>query len=110
MSKKTLTPEMREYFREIGRVRGNALKEKYGSDYFRQIAAKRKTFGRKPMEKNSVVELAKRFDVSRQRMYQILELNKNGLKESDFESEGLFREAVATAFFNDKTAEETLDK
>lgn len=40
-----MSPEMREYFRELGRRRGNALKEKYGSDYFRQIAAKRKTFG-----------------------------------------------------------------
>ena len=43
--KMPMSPEMREYFRELGRRRGNALKEKYGSDYFRKIAAKRKTFG-----------------------------------------------------------------
>lgn len=45
MAKRQLPDEVREFFRENGRKRGNALKEKYGSDYFKQIAAKRKTFG-----------------------------------------------------------------
>ena len=42
-------PEVTEYFRKIGKKRGDSLKEKYGSDYFKQMAAKRKSFGRKPM-------------------------------------------------------------
>jgi hypothetical protein len=45
-AKREISPEVREYFRQIGRKRGNALKEKYGSDYFKKIAAMRKTHGR----------------------------------------------------------------
>lgn len=45
MAKKDLSPEVREFFRENGRKRGLALKAKYGNDYFKKIAAKRKTFG-----------------------------------------------------------------
>lgn len=94
MAKKNLSPEVREYFQRIGRERGNALKAKYGSNYFREIAAKRKTFGKRPVEKNSVTELSKRFSVSRQRMYQILETNKTGIRQEDFGDMGLWREAV----------------
>jgi len=43
---KNISPEVRKYFQEIGRKRGLALKEKYGSDYFKKIAAMRKTHGR----------------------------------------------------------------
>lgn len=41
-----MSPEMKEYFRELGRIRGNKLKEERGSEYFRKIAAMRKTHGR----------------------------------------------------------------
>lgn len=102
MSKRNLSPEVREYFQKIGRERGLALKEKYGSDYFRNIAAKRKTFGRRPLEKNSVTELSRRFGVSRQRMYQILNSHGEKINASDYPDEGSWREAVATAFFADK--------
>jgi len=44
--KKPLNPEVRKYFQEIGRIRGNQLKEKYGSDYFKKIASMRKLHGR----------------------------------------------------------------
>jgi hypothetical protein len=46
MSKKELSPEVRKFFQENGRKRGNALKEKHGSEYFRKISAMRKTHGR----------------------------------------------------------------
>lgn len=102
MTKKPLTPEVREYFREIGRKRGNALKEKYGNDYFKNMAAKRKTFGRRPVEKNSVTELSKRFGVSRQRMYQILETHGKSFDQTSYSDIGFWREAVAVDFFKDK--------
>lgn len=44
--KKPVSPEVSAYFREIGRKRGLALKEKGGSEYFRKIASMRKTHGR----------------------------------------------------------------
>lgn len=101
MSKREITPEVREYFREIGRKRGNALKEKYGSDYFKQIAAKRKSFGRKPTAE-STSALATRFGVSRQRVAQIL--NTHGVKfnKDQYETEAKWKEAVLTDFFNKK--------
>lgn len=109
MAKRELTPEVREYFREIGRKRGNALKAKYGSDYFKQIAAKRKSFGRKPAAINSVVELGKRFGVSRQRIAQILDANGSGHDITTFADIGMWRQAVITEFFKNKTAEKPLD-
>lgn len=48
--KRNISPEVREYFRQIGRKRGLALKEKYGSEYFRRIASMRKTHGRQKKE------------------------------------------------------------
>ena len=41
-----MSPEVRKFFQDNGRKRGNALKEKFGSDYFRAMAAKRKTHGK----------------------------------------------------------------
>lgn len=102
MNKRRLTPEVREYFREIGRERGNSLKEKHGSAYFSKIAGMRKRFGRKPMEKNSVQELSKRFNVSRQRMYQILESHGKKFNEASYENISYWREAVVSDFFKGK--------
>lgn len=108
MAKRNLSPEVREYFQEIGRKRGNQLKEKYGSDYFRQIAAKRKTFGRKP-SKNSVVDLSNRFNLSRQRIYDILKGHGTKFNKETYTDIGAWREAVVTDFVK-KTAEKTIDK
>lgn len=49
---KNLSPEVQKYFRDIGKKRGEALKAKYGSDYFKKIAAMRKTHGRQKKEVN----------------------------------------------------------
>lgn len=98
MAKKQITPEVREYFREIGRKRGNALKAKFGSDYFKQIAAKRKSFGRKP-QSNSIVALSARFNVSRQRLYQILSTHGAKFNKDQYNSEAAWREAILTDFF-----------
>lgn len=55
--KTELSPEVREYFRRIGKMNGDRLKEKsqekYGdsSEYFRRMAAKRKRFGPLPKDK-----------------------------------------------------------
>ncbi len=46
MSEKAIDPKVRAYFQEIGRKRGNDLKQKHGSAYFKKIAAMRKTHGR----------------------------------------------------------------
>lgn len=102
MTKKTITPEVREYFREIGRKRGNALKEKYGSDYFKQIAAKRKSFGRKPAEGSSSA-YASKYGVSRQRIAQILSTHGQKFDKNAYETEVAWKEAVLADFF--KTAE-----
>lgn len=51
MSKKTLSPEVKAFFAEIGRKNGKALYAKHGPEYFKRIAAMRKTHGRqKPKE------------------------------------------------------------
>lgn len=47
-TKSSLDPAVRAFFAEIGRKNGKQLFAKYGSDYFRKIASKRKSFGRKP--------------------------------------------------------------
>lgn len=44
--KKKIPKEVSKFFAEIGRRNGRKLMEKYGSDYFRNIARKRRTFGR----------------------------------------------------------------
>lgn len=97
MSKKDLSPEVREYFRKIGKERGLALKEKYGSDYFRRIAAKRKTFGRKPV-KDSVQSLAKKYGFSRTRAYVILNRYGVDFNKEDYETIGEWRDAVLSWF------------
>jgi len=107
--KKPITPEVREYFREIGRKRGNALKAKFGSDYFKEIAAKRKTFGRKPMP-GSTSALAARFGVSRQRIAQILSSNGGKFNKNAYTNESLWKEAVVVDFFANKTAVKPIDK
>lgn len=107
--KKPITPEVREYFREIGRKRGNALKAKYGSDYFKKIAAKRKTFGRKPTA-GSTSALATRFGVSRQRIAQILSANGGRFRKEQYATESAWKEAVIVDFFDNKTAEKPIDK
>jgi hypothetical protein len=58
MSEKQNIPQaVRDYFATIGRINGNKLKEKYGSDYFKRISAMRKNPGRKPAsEKQEIVE------------------------------------------------------
>lgn len=109
MAKKQITPEVREYFREIGRKRGNALKAKYGSDYFKQIAAKRKSFGRKPTA-GSTSALAARFKVSRQRIAQILASNGGKFNKEAYTNEAAWKEAVIVDFFKSKTAGNTIDK
>lgn len=109
MAKKQITPEVREYFREIGRKRGNALKAKYGSDYFKQIAAKRKSFGRKPTA-GSTKALADRFGVSRQRIAQILASNGGKFNKDSYTDEAKWKEAVIVDFFANKTAEKPIDK
>lgn len=98
MTKREITPEVREYFREIGRKRGNALKAKYGSDYFKQIAAKRKSFGRKPTA-GSTSTLATRFGVSRQRIAQILNSHGSKFNKKDYGTETEWKEAVLQDFF-----------
>ena len=40
--------EVRKYFAEMGRRSGNKLMKERGSQYFRNIASKRKRFGRLP--------------------------------------------------------------
>lgn len=50
-NKLDLNPEVRAFFAEIGRKNGKALYAKHGPEYFRRIAAMRKTHGRqKPKE------------------------------------------------------------
>ena len=101
MTKKELSPEVREYFREMGRKRGNALKEKYGSDYFRDLASKRKSFGRKPTE-YSASSLATKHGVSRQRIAQILNSHGEKFSKDQYENEGLWKQAVVSDFFANK--------
>lgn len=96
-----LKPEVREYFRKIGKKRGDALKEKYGSDYFRKIAAKRKSFGRKP-DPNSTSRLGKEFGVTRQRISQILASHGKNFNKEQYADEGMWRRAVINDFFNNK--------
>jgi len=96
-----LKPEVREYFRKIGKKRGEALKEKYGSDYFRKIAKQRKSFGRKP-DPNSTLRLGKEFGVTRQRIYQILASHGKNFKQEQYGDEGTWRRAVITSFFENK--------
>jgi len=100
---KSLAPEVREYFRELGKKRGEALKARYGSDYFKKISAMRKTFGSKPGRLNTVKELSTRFGVSRQRIYQILETHGKMISSKEYETPELWREAVAIDFFNKNT-------
>lgn len=107
MAKKQITPEVREYFREIGRKRGLALKEKYGSDYFKQIAAKRKSFGRKPTP-GSTSTLAAKYGVSRQRIAQILNSHGTKFNKNSYVDETAWKDAVLTDFF--KTAGKSIDK
>lgn len=97
MTKRQITPQIREYFQEIGRKRGNALKAKYGSDYFKNMASKRKTFGRKPTT-GSASALATRFGMSRQRVYQILSAHGSKFKKSEYPGEAEWREAVLADF------------
>ena len=109
MNKKPITPEVREYLREIGRKRGNALKDKYGSDYFKNMAAQRKSFGRKPQPGSNSV-LATRFGVSRQRIAEILNTHGAKFQKDQYVDEVAWKEAVLTAFFDNKTAEKPIDK
>lgn len=52
-----MTPELREYYRELGKKRGKKLFEERGPEYFRKIAAMRKTHGRqKKKEENGQKE------------------------------------------------------
>lgn len=44
--KRPVPPEVSEFFAEIGRKNGKALFEKRGSEYFKQLAARRKIHGR----------------------------------------------------------------
>lgn len=53
MSKKTLSPEIREFFAEIGRKNGKALYAKHGSEYFKRIAGMRKTHGKQKLKEES---------------------------------------------------------
>lgn len=52
MNKTTITPEISKYFSSIGKKGGEKNKEK-GSQYFRDIAAKRKTHGRQKVKEVS---------------------------------------------------------
>lgn len=108
-NKKPITPEVREYLREIGRKRGNALKEKYGSDYFKNMAAKRKSFGRKPSP-GSTSALATQYGVTRQRIAQILSSHGSKFNKEQYVDESKWKEAVLSDFFASKTAEKTVDK
>lgn len=45
MSKRQLPPEVRAYFQQIGSRNGKKLYKERGSQYFRDIAAKRKRHG-----------------------------------------------------------------
>lgn len=124
MTKKPVSPEVRAYFQELGKKRGEQLKAKYGADYFKRISAMRKTHGNqgRGMRKNSAVELAARYGVTRQRIYQIVRLNGDDFKQSDYASIAEWREAVVVDFFtkkaeevqalitNAETAEKPLDK
>ena len=46
MSKMKLTPEVREFFAEIGRRNGEKLMQERGSEYFSKISKMRKRYGR----------------------------------------------------------------
>ena len=97
--KKPLPPEVLAYFQERGRKQGNALKEKYGSEYFSRISKQRETFGPKPGGKNSALELAERYGVTRQWIYEVLKKNGDRFDESDFDSKDLWREAVVVDYY-----------
>lgn len=56
MSKRTLSPEVREFFAEIGRKNGKELFRKHGSEYFRRIAGMRKRHGRQKLDTNKDVK------------------------------------------------------
>lgn len=45
-TKLDLSPEVRSFFAEIGRKNGKKLYKERGSEYFKKIAAMRKTHGR----------------------------------------------------------------
>lgn len=46
-----INPEVRKFFAEIGRKNGKKLFAERGSQYFKDIAGKRKRFGRLPKPK-----------------------------------------------------------
>lgn len=45
-----LSPEVSAYMSRLGKRGGDSVKEKYGMDYYKKIAAKRKSFGRQKVE------------------------------------------------------------
>ena len=93
-----IKPEVREYFRELGKRRGLELKNKYGSEYFKKISSMRKRFGR-IKEKDSVSDLAKEFKVSRQRIYQILNELYDKVEEKEFKTVAEYRRFLLKIYF-----------
>lgn len=99
--KKALPPEVRKYFQEIGRMRGNALKERYGSEYFRKIAAMRKTFGAQgKIGSGTYQDLANTYGVSKQRLQQIVKKYGDTLDKSAYADEKGWRQAVIKKYFD----------
>ena len=59
MSKRNISPEVRAFFAEIGRQNGKKLFKERGSEYFRNLAAKRKTHGRQKPKEEAVEQSEK---------------------------------------------------
>lgn len=96
-----MKPEVVEYFREMGRKRGSALRDQYGSEYFKKISSMRKSFGRKK-EKGSISDLASEFGKSRQRIYQILDMYKDTVNVKDYSSKAEWRRFILVTHFVNK--------
>jgi len=91
--------EVREYLRALGKRQGTALRDKRGSEYFKRISAMRKTFGPK-VDENSAIRIAmRRYDISRQRIYQILKKEGPRFDRASYETLGAWREAVLKDYF-----------
>jgi len=108
--KTKLDPAVKAFFAEIGHRNGAKLFKERGSQYFRDIAAKRKTHGRQGIKginkdgSETLQTIAKRYGVSKQRIQQIIKTHGESiLEKSNFVSESTWREAVIGEYFARKT-------
>lgn len=77
----------------------DAIYEKYGRDFYRNISRRRKNPGRKASP-YSLASLGKKRGVSRQMVSMIIRSHGHLVDKENFVEEGFWREAVLDKYFN----------